>query len=211
MLHKKVEHGVLALRSSRSPPRAGPPNHPSTKAKMTDNPFKQSLGYAFVIGGCGFLGSHIVQLILERHPHTKVAILDLRDSPSRPKNTTFFACDITDAAAVEDVFQKARPDVVIHTASPVAHGTVKMKDEVMRKVNVDGTNVLLKAAKDSGVKAFVYTSSASVATRMQDEYKNVDERWPLIVGDEQPDYYTTTKVLSPYTNCDVQISKLTET
>jgi sterol-4alpha-carboxylate 3-dehydrogenase (decarboxylating) len=172
---------------------------------MADNPFKQSLGHAFVIGGCGFLGSHIVELILERHPQTKVTILDLRDSANRSKESTnFFACDITNAAAVEEIFQKSKPDVVIHTASPVAHGAVKMKEDVMRKVNVDGTNVLLKAAKESGVKAFVYTSSASVVTGMQDEYINVDERWPLVVGKDQPDYYTHTKVLSTYSNDNIR-------
>jgi sterol-4alpha-carboxylate 3-dehydrogenase (decarboxylating) len=169
---------------------------------MADNPFKISLGNACIIGGCGFLGSHIVQLLLERHPETKVTIVDLRDSPMRPKeSTTFFACDITNATAVEEVFQKSKPDVVIHTASPVAHGAVKMKHEVMLKVNVDGTNNLLRAAKLYGVKAFVYTSSASVVTNMMDEYINVDERWPLVIGKDQPDYYTHTKV--EYT-CSIQ-------
>jgi sterol-4alpha-carboxylate 3-dehydrogenase (decarboxylating) len=162
---------------------------------MAEKSFRKSLGHACIIGGCGFLGSHIVALLLERHPETKVTIIDLRDSPIRPKESTaFFACDITNAAAVEEVFQKTKPDVVIHTASPVPQGVVKMKKDVMLKVNVGGTNNLLRAAKLYGVKAFVYTSSSSVVTGMQDEYINVDERWPLVIGKEQPDYYTHTKV-----------------
>jgi sterol-4alpha-carboxylate 3-dehydrogenase (decarboxylating) len=162
---------------------------------MTDNPFKDSLGHAVIIGGCGFLGSHIVELLLERHPQTKVSIVDLRDSPNRDADRTdFYGCDITDATAVEDIFQKCKPDVVIHTASPTAHGKIKIKEEVMLKVNVDGTNVLLEAAKKSGTTAFVYTSSASVVTGTQEQYINVDERWPLIFGKDQPEYYTHTKV-----------------
>lgn len=159
---------------------------------MSDDSFQKSLGHVFVIGGCGFLGSHIVELLLERHTDSKVTILDLRDSPRRVKeSTTFLPCDITNAQEVENIFIKYRPDVVIHTASPVAIG---IPEKVMLKVNVDGTNVLLKAARESGVRAFVYTSSASVITGIQDEYINADERWPVVLGSDQPEYYTHTKV-----------------
>jgi sterol-4alpha-carboxylate 3-dehydrogenase (decarboxylating) len=65
---------------------------------------------------------------------------------------------------------------------------------VMLKVNVDGTNNLLKAAKEVGVKAFVFTSSASVIMDAVNDVVNADESWPVIVGDKQPEYYTHTKV-----------------
>lgn len=64
----------------------------------------------------------------------------------------------------------------------------------MLKVNVNGTNNLLKAAQDVDVKAFVFTSSASVIMDAENDLTNADERWPVIVGDAQPEYYTHTKV-----------------
>jgi sterol-4alpha-carboxylate 3-dehydrogenase (decarboxylating) len=204
-MYVDVRRGILApqkkLRGNFQPIPYQPP-----AINMTDNPFQQTLGHVFITGGCGFLGSHMVELLLERHPQTKVTILDLRDSPNRPTDrTNFFACDITDATAVEEIFQKSKPDVVIHTASPVAHGTAKMNEAVMLKVNVDGTKVLLKAAQESGVKAFVYTSSASVSTQLSVDSINIDERWPLIMGKDQPDYYTHTKVYRIYIpNCNVR-------
>ena len=82
-------------------------------------------------------------------------------------------------------------DAIIHTASPHAFG---IPHSVMYKVNVDGTKCLLKAAQDAGVKAFVYTSSASVIMGELTELVNVDERWPTIAGEDQPEYYTHTKV-----------------
>jgi sterol-4alpha-carboxylate 3-dehydrogenase (decarboxylating) len=151
-----------------------------------------SLGTVLVVGGCGFLGSHIVKLIVKRHPKTQVAVLDLRTNSNRHASPTvsYHDGDITDAAAMKAVFSQVKPDAVFHTASP----HFDLKPEIHDKVNVGGTKVLLKAAQDAGVKAFVYTSSASVILDPATELINADERWPLVTGDAQPEYYTTTKV-----------------
>ncbi|KAK1914826.1 hypothetical protein P3342_010815 [Pyrenophora teres f. teres] len=90
---------------------------------------------------------------------------------------------------MKSIFSQFKPDAVIHTASP----HFDLKPEIHTKVNIGGTKVLLKAAQESGVKAFVYTSSASVILDPSVELINADERWPLITGDDQPEYYTTTK------------------
>jgi sterol-4alpha-carboxylate 3-dehydrogenase (decarboxylating) len=164
-------------------------------SSMEDGSFEKSLGSVCVIGGCGFLGHHIVELLIERHPKSKVSVIDLRDSPKRSQDrTTFYACDITDEAAVKESFKKCNPDVIIHTASPLATAA-GMKEETMYKVNVTGTQVLLKAAQEAGVKAFVYTSSASVIMGHNNEIINGDESWPVAVGKAQPEYYTNTKVM----------------
>lgn len=151
-----------------------------------------SLGKVVVVGGCGFLGSHIVSLIVKRHPKTQVAVLDLRTSSNRNASPTvsYHDGDITDLAAMKTLFSKIKPDAVIHTASP----HFDLKPEIHDKVNVQGTKNLLQAAQDSGVKAFVYTSSASVILDAVTELVNADERWPIVAGKEQPEYYTTTKV-----------------
>jgi sterol-4alpha-carboxylate 3-dehydrogenase (decarboxylating) len=152
----------------------------------------ESLGKIVVVGGCGFLGHHMVNYLVEQHPKTQVAVLDLRTTSNRNSspNVSYHDGDITDAAAMTELFSKIRPDGVIHTASP----HVFLKPEIHEKVNVQGTKILLKAAQDAGVKAFVYTSSASVVLGGTGELINADERWPIIAGDAQPEYYTTTKV-----------------
>ena len=167
---------------------------------MAENLFRDSLGHAVVVGGCGFLGHHIVKLIISRHPKTNISVLDLRITSNQISNpqTSYHACDITDADAVHQIFSKLKPDVVIHTASPVAFGIPK---KIMYNVNVEGTKNLLKAAQDSGVTAFVYTSSASVIMGDLTELINVDERWPTIAGEDQPEYYTHTKVGTLHRYC----------
>lgn len=151
-----------------------------------------SLGKVIIVGGCGFLGHHIVNYIVERHPQTQIAVIDLRTNSNRnaSPNVSYHDGDITDLAAMTELFSKIKADGVIHTASP----HFMLKPEIQEKVNVGGTKNLVKAAQDTGVKAFVYTSSASVILDAVEPLINADERWPLVTGDAQPEFYTTTKV-----------------
>jgi sterol-4alpha-carboxylate 3-dehydrogenase (decarboxylating) len=71
--------------------------------------------------------------------------------------------------------------------------TASKNKELTYKVNVEGTKALVWAAQETGVKAFVYTSSASVIHDTQSDLINADETYPLIMGKQQPEYYTTTK------------------
>jgi sterol-4alpha-carboxylate 3-dehydrogenase (decarboxylating) len=157
-----------------------------------------SFGKVLVVGGCGFLGSHIVNLIVKRHPDSQISVLDLRTNANRHTDSSisYHDGDITDLVSMQVLFAKIKPDVVIHTASP----HFNLSPQIHDKVNVDGTRNLLKAAQDSGVKAFVYTSSASVIFGPAVELVNADESWPLITGDAQPEYYTTTKVMEAMHN-----------
>lgn len=87
------------------------------------------------------------------------------------------------------LFAELKPNVVIHTASP----RYDSPKEIMYKVNVDGTKNLLKIAQEAGVKAFVYTSSASVISDNKTDLINANEEYPVVTGDAQPEYYTHTK------------------
>ncbi|ORY09470.1 3-beta hydroxysteroid dehydrogenase/isomerase family-domain-containing protein [Clohesyomyces aquaticus] len=151
-----------------------------------------SLGKVLITGGCGFLGSHIVSLVVKRHPQTQIHVLDLRTSNNRHSSPTvsYHDGDITDAAALSAILLKIKPDSVIHTASP----HFNLGKELHYQVNVEGTKNMVKAAQDAGVKAFIYTSSASVIYDPDVELNNADETWPMVAGDRQPEYYTSTKV-----------------
>ena len=161
----------------------------------------RSLGNVVVVGGCGFLGSHIVSLLLARYsstvPATHIHVCDLRTpSESAQEGASYHTADITDSSSVSSLFNKIKPDVVIHTASPNFElvKTGKAAREMMYKVNVQGTNVLLEEAKRVGAKAFVYTSSASVISDMRTNLVNADERYKPIRGKLQKEYYADTKV-----------------
>lgn len=172
-------------------------NCPTTSLAMGSEK-KQDLGHVLVVGGCGFLGHHIVKQIASSYTST-ISVLDYRTTHNRQPNVTYYDADITSTSSLSSVFEKAKPDVIIHTASPTSGelGTsaaaIRAKKEMFYKVNVEGTKNLLDcSAKVGTVKAFVYTSSASVVHDHKSNLINADERYPVLNA-TQPEYYSKTK------------------
>jgi sterol-4alpha-carboxylate 3-dehydrogenase (decarboxylating) len=151
---------------------------------------RKQLGNVLVIGGCGFLGHHIVNLLHDSYD-CKISVLDLYTTRNRHPNSDYYDGDITSLDSLVPIFNKTKPDVVIHTASPTLVGGTKA---MYYKVNVEGTKCVVEACKQTGVKALVYTSSASVISDTVTDLINADERWPIIPPQAQTEYYSQTKV-----------------
>jgi hypothetical protein len=157
---------------------------------------KPTLGRVLVIGGCGFLGHHVVRLLVENWDCSAVSVLDLRCGRNRRPDSDgveYIEADITDEPKLVDIMKRLRPDVVVHTASPLATGT-NVSNELFRRVNVDGTRSVVAACQQTGVKALVFTSSASIMSDNRSDLINVNETWPVIRGAAQAEYYSETKV-----------------
>jgi nucleoside-diphosphate-sugar epimerase len=117
-----------------------------------------------VTGGAGFIGSHLVDALLSQGRH--VRILDnfstgsLDNLEHCQRDVEIVEGDLRDARAcyrackgVEAVFhQAALPSVPRSIADPLTSHVV----------NVDGTLQMLMAARDEGVRRFVFASSSSV-------------------------------------------------
>lgn len=109
-----------------------------------------------VTGGAGFIGSHLVRLLVNKYPNYHIINLDkltyagnlenLRDVEEKP-NYEFVKADITDADAVNEVFAGKNIDAVIHLAaeSHVDRSILNPMEFIM--TNVVGTVTLLNAAK----------------------------------------------------------------
>lgn len=143
--------------------------------------------HILVTGGCGFLGTSIVSALIDTGRYT-ITALDIippsLGSASFTTNTSvrYVRCDILDTTSLTRVFSEARPTAIIHTAAVFFVGsrryTLKDKDAVFQ-VNVEGTRNVLNASRESGVKAFVYTSSiAVVVDELDQDFRNVNEEWP---------------------------------
>jgi len=111
-----------------------------------------------ITGGAGFIGSHVVRLLVKKYPHYRIINLDaltyagnlenLHDVESAP-NYTFVKADIRDAAAVAKVFADHRPDGVIHLAAE-SHVDRSIADPMaFVETNVTGTVNLLNAAREA--------------------------------------------------------------
>lgn len=122
-----------------------------------------------VTGGCGFIGSNFIRLMLEKYPDLKIINLDkltyagnpdnLKDIEDNP-NYAFFKGDICDPAIVRAVMKKA--DSVVHFAAE-SHVDRSIEDgSIFVRTNVLGTNTLLQAAQELGVKRFLHVSTDEV-------------------------------------------------
>lgn len=157
------------------------------------------LGKVLVIGGCGFLGHHVVNLLLRDWKCT-VSVVDLKCQRNRRPDSDgvqYVEADITDADGLVKTLGKLKPDIVIHTASPPAQGLGAVANDIFKKVNVEGTRAVIAACQQNGVKVLVYTSSASVMSNNRDDLINATEEYPVIRGKMQTEYYSETKVLLP--------------
>ena len=92
-----------------------------------------------------------------------------------------------------DEILKVKPDIVIHTASPNGNDNVSARP-LFQRVNVEGTKAVIEVCRRANVKGLVYTSSASIISDNTTDLINADERWPVLRGKSQPDYYSQTKV-----------------
>jgi sterol-4alpha-carboxylate 3-dehydrogenase (decarboxylating) len=156
---------------------------------------KADLGKVLVTGGCGMLGYSVASRLLKAYK-ANVAVVDLRCPQERrltSGDVKYYEADITDAVRLTSVFDEFKPTVVIHTAAPVPQSDAK-NDKLYEKVNVHGMQAIIEACQETGVKALVYTSSASVVSDNEHDLINATEEFPVIRGKEQTEYYSETKV-----------------
>jgi sterol-4alpha-carboxylate 3-dehydrogenase (decarboxylating) len=152
-----------------------------------------ALGSVVVVGGCGNLGRRVVDELLERKLATEIHVLDLTVEKNRHPLASYYECDITKKEGITSIFQQTRPQVIFHTALPPP--TLNDLDLYLR-VNVVGTRNLIDCAQDIGcVKAFVYTSSASVVHDAEGDLIDGDATYPLVFLPRQKEVYSHSKAL----------------
>jgi len=118
-----------------------------------------------VTGGAGYVGSILVPKLLSRG--YKVRVVDLylfeKNLFSHCKSGYFLEeiqGDIRDRSLMANCLKNV--DVVIHLACIANDPSYELNPELGKSINYDALCNLVSAAKDSGVKRFVYASSSSV-------------------------------------------------
>lgn len=114
-----------------------------------------------VTGGAGFIGANVVELLLsEGHIVTVLDDLSLGKRERVPSDARFIEGSITDAATCAQAC--AGQDGVFHLAAIPRMPLSIEKPYETNEVNVNGLLRMLIAARDAGVKRFVFSSSSSI-------------------------------------------------
>ena len=120
-----------------------------------------------VTGGAGFIGSEFVRQGVQRRYAVSVVDKlsyagDLRRINEVEGKITFHAADITDRKSVQAIIKAEKPDTVVHWAAESHVDRSIANASPFLETNITGTQVLLDAAKDYGVKQFINISTDEV-------------------------------------------------
>ncbi len=145
---------------------------------------------AFITGGSGLIGVHLVQALL-KDGYTVTCLLHDHTGVFDGLNVSLVVADITDPSSLSPYLEGI--DVVFHLAA-----IISLKDEdsyKLHKINVEGTKSIAAASKKAGVSKFIYFSSIHVY-----DYKNpgdlLSEENPFVTKKTSPlpDQYTFSKL-----------------
>lgn len=145
-----------------------------------------------VTGGCGFIGSHLVEALLERG--AEVAVLGKYNSRSDfgflrgldHPNLRVHLGDVADPWFVRSLMRGV--DTVFHLAALIGIPYSYAAPSQYVETNVKGTLAVLEAARREGIRRLVHTSTSETYGTAQ--YTPIDERHPLV--GQSP--YSATKI-----------------
>lgn len=133
-----------------------------------------------VTGGAGYVGSHLVRLLLECGHEVLVvdnlsfggeSLLGVWCHP----RFTFVCSDITSPKMLKQVFAANKMDAVVHLAAIVGDPACGKQPEIAHKVNWEASINLLDLTMASGVERFVFASTCSNYGKMLDPDGHVNE------------------------------------
>lgn len=114
---------------------------------------------ALVTGGSGFIGSHLVDALIDRG--VAVTVVDKAEPKHRNGKATYVIHDIR-LDGLNEIFTEAKPEVVFHLAAHI-DDRASVHDPVMNADhNVMGSLRVLEAARHVGVKKLMFSSTCAV-------------------------------------------------
>ncbi|MBX3365068.1 MAG: SDR family NAD(P)-dependent oxidoreductase [Phycisphaeraceae bacterium] len=125
-----------------------------------------------VTGAAGFIGSHVVEALLERGARVvgvdnfdtmyERALKERNIAQAVSRGATLVEADITDAGTMRELMQRHAPETVVHLAAKAGVRPSQRDPAGYAHTNVTGTAVVLAEGAKAGVKRCVVASSSSV-------------------------------------------------
>ncbi|MBV9238639.1 MAG: NAD-dependent epimerase/dehydratase family protein [Xanthobacteraceae bacterium] len=143
---------------------------------------------ALVTGGSGFIGAHLVsQLAQER----RVCVLDVHPPVSAPEGVRYVRGSVLDRTAVHAALEGV--DEVYHLAALSGMWMPNKAD--FQAVNYAGTQMVIEAARERGVRRFLHCSTGALLFGRSRRESVITEATATSL-DEMPGAYTRSKLLA---------------
>jgi uncharacterized protein YbjT (DUF2867 family) len=121
----------------------------------------------FITGGTGYMGRRLIKLLLERDYKVKALVRNGSEN-KLPKGCDYVIANAFDAKSFEK-------EIPLHSTFiqliGVAHPSPKKKEE-FKKIDLASAKESAKAARDAGVKHFIYVSAAQMQTNIMKDYQH---------------------------------------
>ena len=142
-----------------------------------------------VIGGAGYIGSHIVLEAIERgYEITVFDDLSTGFKENINENVQFIHGSTLSISDLSKLFKQNRYDAVVHLAANKAAGESMLEPAIYAQNNIIGGLNVINACSDYDIKIFIFSSSAAVYGLP--DYNPLDEDHPL----SPTNYYGQTKL-----------------
>lgn len=132
----------------------------------------------FITGGAGYCGSRLVPFLLKKK--FKITVFDImyfgKKFLPKHKNLKIIKGDIRDTKKLEKACKGH--EIFINLSCISNDASFELDKNLSKTINLDAFEPMVKAAKRSGVKRFIYASSSSVYGLSKK--KNVKEDHPLL-------------------------------
>lgn len=124
-----------------------------------------------VTGGAGFIGGNFVYYMLDKYSEDRIVCVDcltyagnmetLAAAMENPQ-FSFYKVDITDRVAVDEVFDRERPDIVVNFAAESHVDRSIENPGIFLNTNIIGVQILLDVSRKYGVKRYHQVSTDEV-------------------------------------------------
>lgn len=137
-----------------------------------------------VTGGCGFIGSHFVDKLINLNVHKIIIIDDLSAGTNTDyikiyeDKVDFYQENILNQAKIDEIIKINNIDIIIHLAAQPSVPISVEKPMFDFNINVVGTLNLLEAARKNNVKEFIFAASGGTVYG-EPELFPTPENYPL--------------------------------
>lgn len=129
-----------------------------------------------VTGGAGFIGSHVVDALVDRgHRVTVLDDLSSGQEENLNRRAKFIKGDVTSQKKLESVFKRVQPEAIFHLAGQINVRASVENPVLDAECNILGSLRLVDMAAKAGVKKFIFSSTGGAMFGDEAHYPATEE------------------------------------